>query len=176
MRRAHRVRNFKPYLMRYVHNNDPNYEPVLRELLDHEHEVYDELTLTKKEMGRGEREGNTWEVVFAELTDVLTPVQIEKLFDRMEKDFRSTCATFAKWLNPRSFLSKTKAGLDSLYVLQVFASFFHSGEIRWQRTVMTICISEAKTPGQPEHFGKVCLTPPSFKNVNLVGHHRSTWT
>ena len=110
MRRMHRVRNFKPYLMRYVHNNDPNYEPVLRDLLGHGHEVYDELTLAKKEMARGEREGITWEVVFAELTDVLTPVQIEKLFDRMEKDFSSTCAHFRKMAESQKLLEQDEGG------------------------------------------------------------------
>ena len=110
MKRLHRVRNFKPYLMRYVHNSDPNYEPVLRELLDHEHEVYDEMTLSRKEMSRGERGENTWEVVFAELTDVLTPVQIEQLFDRLEKDFSSTCEKFHKMSEAQRLLEDDEGG------------------------------------------------------------------
>jgi len=110
MKRLHRVRNFKPYLMRYVHNDDPNYEPVLRELLDHEHEVYDEMTLSKKELARGERGGNTWEVVFAELTDVLTPVQIEQLFERMEKDFSATCTHFREMAEAQRLLEQDEGG------------------------------------------------------------------
>ena len=94
MKRLHRVRNFKPYLMRYVHNDDPNYEPVLRELLDHEHEVYDELTLSKKELAR----------------DVLTPVQIEQLFERMEKDFSATCAHFREMAEAQRLLEQDEGG------------------------------------------------------------------
>lgn len=110
MKRLHRVRSFKPYLMRYVHNNDPNYEPVLRELLDHEHEVYDEKTLSKKEMTRGDREENTWEVVFSELTDVLTPFQIQQLFDRLEKDFSKTCDQFREMAESQKLLEDDEGG------------------------------------------------------------------
>lgn len=110
MRRLHRVRNFKPYLMRYVHNNDPNYEPVLRELLDHEHEVYDEITLSRKKMARGERGDNTWEVVFSELTDILTPVQIQQLFERLEKDFSATCARFHEMAEAQKLLEHDEGG------------------------------------------------------------------
>ncbi|MEE9274760.1 MAG: hypothetical protein V3V62_05590 [bacterium] len=90
MKRKHQVRAFKPYLMRYIHGSDPNYEPVLRDLLEHEHEVYEELT-EEKEFQRGEREGRTWQVVFSELTDILTPFQIEQLFDRLCQDIKKTC-------------------------------------------------------------------------------------
>lgn len=110
MRRLHRVRNFKPYLMRYVHNNDPNYEPVLRELLDHEHEVYDETTLSRNEMARGERGDNTWEVVFSELTDILTPVQIQQLFERLEKDFSATCTRFHEMAEAQKLLEHDEGG------------------------------------------------------------------
>ncbi len=110
MKRLHRVRKFKPYLMRYVHNSDPNYEPVLRELLDHEHEVYDEMTLSKKEMARGVRAEDTWEIVFSELTDILTPVQIEQLFDRLEKDFSATCARFHEMAESQRLLEQDEGG------------------------------------------------------------------
>ena len=110
MKRLHRVRNFKPYLMRYVHNNDPNYEPVLREILDHEHEVYDETTLSRKEMARGERGDNTWEVVFGELTDILTPVQVQQLFEHLEKDFSATCARFREMAEAQKLLEHDEGG------------------------------------------------------------------
>jgi hypothetical protein len=110
MKRLHRVRNFKPYLMRYVHNSDPNYEPMLRELLDHEHEVYDETTLSRKEMARGERGDNTWEVVFSELMDILTPVQIQQLFERLEKDFSTTCARFRGMAEAQKLLEHDEGG------------------------------------------------------------------
>ena len=91
MKRLHKVRDFKPYLMRYLHASDPNFEPVLLDLLEHEHEVYEELTKKTGALRRGERKRDSWEVVFTELTDILTPLQIEQLFDRLQKDFQATC-------------------------------------------------------------------------------------
>lgn len=92
MPRLHKVRQFKPYLMRYLHSNDPNYEPVLRDLFEHEHAVYDDITASEEtDFRRGERGTQTWHVVFTELTDILTPFHIEQLFERLEKDFSATC-------------------------------------------------------------------------------------
>lgn len=111
MERFHRVRNFKPYLMRYLHSNDPNYEPVLRDLLDHEHEVYDEITSkSDAPYPRGHRGTKTWEVVFSELTDILTPLQIQQLFDRMEKDFRNTCRMFHEMAEAQKLLGQDEGG------------------------------------------------------------------
>ena len=71
MPRRHKVRKFKPYLMRYLHSEDPNFEPVLHDLLIHEHEVYDESTVGEgAEVTRGERLSHMWHVVFTELTDI----------------------------------------------------------------------------------------------------------
>ncbi len=92
MARLQKVRNFKPYLMRYLHSNNPNYEPVLRDLLNFENEVYDQITASEDaEMQRGQRGAQTWHVVFTALTDILTPFHIEQLFERMERDFSATC-------------------------------------------------------------------------------------
>lgn len=110
MKRIHKVRSFKPYLMRYVHRGDPNYEPVLRELLDHEHEVYDDLTLNTKELQRGDRGDYTWQVVFDELTDILTPFQIQQLFERLEKDFSETCHRFQEMAESQKLLEKDEGG------------------------------------------------------------------
>ncbi len=102
MPRRHKVRQFKPYLMRYLHSNDPNYEPVLRDLLEHEHEVYDESTIgADADMERGQRRTETWHIVFTELTDILTPFHIEQLFDRLEKDFSATCQLLREMANPQ---------------------------------------------------------------------------
>ncbi len=108
MKRLHKVRSFKPYLMQYLHASDLNYEPVLRELLDHEHEVYDDLTLTPKKLPRGERGESTWQVVFDELTDILTPFQIQQLFERLEKDFSATCESFQKMAESQKLLDRDK--------------------------------------------------------------------
>ena len=110
MKRLHKVRSFKPYLMRYVHASDPNYEPVLRELLDHEHEVYDDFTLETKDLKRGETGDLTWQVVFDELTDILTPFQIQQLFERLEKDFSATCARFHEMAESQKLLGQDEGG------------------------------------------------------------------
>lgn len=109
MDRFHKVRAFKPYLMRYIHADDPNYEPVLRDLLDHEHEVYEEMT-RKKELDRGERGAETWQVVFGELTDILTPLQIQQLFARLEEDFRGTCQIFQEMAETQKLLEDDEGG------------------------------------------------------------------
>ncbi len=110
MERINKVRKFKPYIMRYLHSSDPNYEPVLRDLLEHEGEVYEELTKKKKELERGKRGNQTWEVVFAELTDILTPMQIQQLFARLEKDFRATCQRFQEMAEAQILLEKDTGG------------------------------------------------------------------
>ena len=50
------------------------------------------------------------EVVFAELTDVLTPVQIEHLFERMEKDFSATCTHFREMAEAQRLLEQDEGG------------------------------------------------------------------
>jgi hypothetical protein len=61
-------------------------------------------------MARGERGDNTWEVVFAELTDILTPVQIQQLFERLEKDFHATCARFHEMAEAQKLLEHDEGG------------------------------------------------------------------
>lgn len=101
MARLHKIRKFKPYLMRYLHSGDPNHEPVLRDLLEHEHEVYDEITAdADADLARGQRGARTWHVVFTELTDILTPFHIEQVFDRLERDFSATCQTVREMAGP----------------------------------------------------------------------------
>ena len=102
MPRRHKVRKFKPYLMRYLHSADPNYEPVLMDLLEHEHLIYDESTVGEgAESTRGERLPHMWHVVFTELTDILTPFHIEQLFERLEKDFAATCQIMREISDPQ---------------------------------------------------------------------------
>ncbi len=102
MPRRHKVRKFKPYLMRYLHSEDPNFEPVLHDLLIHEHEVYDKSTVGEgADMTRGDRLSHMWHVVFTELTDILTPFHIEQLFERLEKDFSATCRILRDMSDPQ---------------------------------------------------------------------------
>lgn len=108
--RKFKIRKFKAYLMRYVHGTDPNYEPVLRDLLDHEHEVYDELTKEKMKFERGERRANSWEVVFRELTDILSPFQVEQLFDRLLKDFEETAELFHEMAEAQKIIQQDEGG------------------------------------------------------------------
>ncbi|MDA1000982.1 MAG: hypothetical protein O2807_10780 [bacterium] len=108
--RKFKIRKYKPYLMRYVHGSDPNYEPVLRDILDHEHDVYDELTKNEKTFQRGERRANSWEVVFRELTDVLSPFQVEQLFERLLKDFGETCKMFHEMAETQKLIENDEGG------------------------------------------------------------------
>ena len=110
MERSHKVQKFRPYLMRYLHSSDPNYEPVLRDLLDHEHAVYDEMTKKRKVLERGRRERDSWEVVFSELSQVLTPLQIQQLFAMLERDFRVTCQMFHDMAEAQSLIDHETGG------------------------------------------------------------------
>ncbi|MBI3127350.1 MAG: hypothetical protein HYZ11_07075 [Candidatus Tectomicrobia bacterium] len=110
MERLQKVRNFKPYLMRYIHSHDPNYEPVLRDLLDHEHEIYDEMTKERKVLERGKRQRDSWEVVFSELSQILTPLQIQQLFAGLERDFRSTCQMIHEMAESQMLLDQEIGG------------------------------------------------------------------
>ena len=91
MERKHEFRKYKPYIMRYLHSHDPNFEPVLRDILDHENAVYEELTRVGEECTRGERCVKSWEIVFKDLASVLTPDQVQHLMERLRKDFGETC-------------------------------------------------------------------------------------
>ena len=110
MPRANQVRKFKPYLMRYLHSHDPNFEPVLRDILDHEHLVYDEMTKKRKVLKRGVRDRDSWEVVFTELCQVLTPLQIQQLFASLERDFRVTCQMFHEMAEAQKLLDQEEGG------------------------------------------------------------------
>ena len=89
--RNHQFRKFKPYVMRYLHSHDPNFEPVLRDLLDHESEVYEELTRRGEKCTRGQRCEQSWQIVFTELAGILTPTQVQQLMERLRADFEETC-------------------------------------------------------------------------------------
>ncbi len=91
MAKKQEFRKFKPYIMRYLHSSDPNFEPVLRDLLDHERYVYQELTQQGADLTRGERSARGWEVVFRELAGILTPTQVQQLIARLRQDFNETC-------------------------------------------------------------------------------------
>lgn len=110
MEKLQKVRKFKPYLMRYIHSHDPNYEPVLRDLLDHEHTVYDDMTKKRKVLERGTRQRDSWEVVFSELCQVLTPLQIQQLFADLEKDFHSTCQMIHEMAESQKLLDQEVGG------------------------------------------------------------------
>ena len=93
MAKKQEFRKFKPYIMRYLHSHDPNFEPVLRDLLDHERYVYQELSKQGEEFTRGERSAKGWEIVFGELAEILTPNQVLQLLTRLREDFEKTCET-----------------------------------------------------------------------------------
>lgn len=110
MERIQKFPQFKPYLMRYLYSHDPNYEPVLRDILDHENSVYDEMTKSRKVMERGTRDRDSWEVVFSELCQVLTPIQIQQLFASLEKDFHATCQMVHEMAEAQKLLEHEEGG------------------------------------------------------------------
>lgn len=85
------MREFKPYVMRYLHG-DPNYEPVLRDILEHESAIYDRMTKETHSLRRGASGEEAWKEVFGELHRFLKADKIEELFEKLQADFNATCA------------------------------------------------------------------------------------
>lgn len=110
MAKKQEFRKFKPYLMRYLHSHDPNFEPVLRDLLDHERFVYQELSQQGDNFTRGERSAKGWEVVFSELAQILTPNQILQLLSRLREDFEKTCKTLQDMAEGEKILVDDQGG------------------------------------------------------------------
>jgi hypothetical protein len=88
--------------MRYLHASDPNFEPVLLDLLEHEHEVYEELTIKTGALRRGERKRDSWEVVFTELTDILTRFSSSSSSTASGRISKRPANTFMNWPNRRN--------------------------------------------------------------------------
>ncbi|MDA1000106.1 MAG: hypothetical protein O2807_06270 [bacterium] len=90
MFRREMVKKFRDHLMGYLHGTDLNYEPALRFLMNHEHEVYEELVANNGSFHRGDRNAEAWKTVFQELTAALSPIQIQQLLTRLSRDFMKT--------------------------------------------------------------------------------------
>jgi len=96
MDRKHRFRVLKPHLMQYIHNSGVAYEPVFRDLLHQERLAKDELAEDDFAGDVGpftfrQPHGKSWEAVFDELSQILSPIQIQQLASRLLKDTRETC-------------------------------------------------------------------------------------
>ena len=100
-------------LMAYVHGEFANYEPVLRDLLEFEQALYEE-SLRREGNGfeRGHRAEKTWQLVFEELTGMLTTLQMEQLMDRLTRDFRNTCDLFLELNQSQKLLLPDEGALD----------------------------------------------------------------
>ncbi len=91
MDRKHRFRMLKPYLMQYIHGGGEGYEPVFRELLRQERLARDELSGQVGPYAFSRPHGKSWDVVFDELSRLLSPVQVQQLASRLLMDTRKTC-------------------------------------------------------------------------------------
>ena len=91
MDRKHRFRILKPRLMRYIHGSGSGYEPILRDLLLQAGLAEDELTGEIGPYSFSGPRGKSWEAVFDELSQILSPIQIQQLASRLMKDTREIC-------------------------------------------------------------------------------------
>ncbi len=91
MDRKHRFRALKPYLMHYLHGGGARHESILRDLLHQERLVSKELIQEGSPYAVGRGDEKSWEVVFGELSQILSPNQIQQLASRMLKDTREIC-------------------------------------------------------------------------------------
>ncbi|MBI4251641.1 MAG: hypothetical protein HY618_04195 [Candidatus Tectomicrobia bacterium] len=100
-------------LMAYIHGEFPNYEPVLRDLLEFEQALYEEnLGRNGGAFQRGRRAEKTWHLVFEEPAGMLTPLQTEQLVDRLTKDFRSACDLFVELAQTQKLLLPDEGAMD----------------------------------------------------------------
>lgn len=81
-------------VMSYLHGEKPNYEPFLLALLQREQEIFEEMAGRDNDFQRGARAERTWQLLFEELAEMLTPIQIEQMVFRLEKDVKATCELF----------------------------------------------------------------------------------
>ena len=102
---------FRHYLMRYMNSDDPNYEPVLRDILEHEHERYDAITASEEvDFQRGEQGTLAWQAVYSQLCSVISPARIEELFDKLERDFSATCELFNEMAEAEKLIQEEEGG------------------------------------------------------------------
>jgi hypothetical protein len=100
-------------LLAYIHGEFANYEPVLRDLLEFEQALYERsLGEEGPAFERGQRAEKTWQLVFEEVTGMLTPFQMERLVDRMTKDFHGTCDLFLELNQSQKLLLPDEGALD----------------------------------------------------------------
>lgn len=90
MPRTKKIKAFRNNFMGYIHGNDPSYEAALRFLLNHEHEIFEELSPESGLCSSKEQNKEAWRVVFNELTRAFSPLQIQQLFERLAGDFLKT--------------------------------------------------------------------------------------
>ena len=91
MDRKYQFRNMKPHFMQYIHGIGGEYEPILRELLHQERLADRELAGEIGPFTFSQPPRKSWEIVFDELRQILSPIQIQQLASRLLKDTRETC-------------------------------------------------------------------------------------
>lgn len=110
MPRKKKIKEFRDGFMGYIHGNDPNYEPAMRFLLNHEHEVFEELTIQREVFEPLEQNKEAWRIVFNELSAALSPSQIQQLFEGLAKDFLMTGMRFVAMAESQKILQVDVGG------------------------------------------------------------------
>jgi hypothetical protein len=90
MPRSQKIKKFRDQFMGYIHGDDHNYEAALRFLMNHEHEVFEEMAKENPFQSPMERNREAWRIVFNELTVALSPWQVQQLFECLSRDFLRT--------------------------------------------------------------------------------------
>ena len=90
MPRRKKIKAFRDNFMGYIHGDDRNYEAALRFLMNHEHEVFEELSKENPFRTPVEQNKEAWRIVFNELSTALSPWQVQQLFEGLARDFLRT--------------------------------------------------------------------------------------
>lgn len=81
----------KPYLMQYIHGDGGGFEPIYFELLRQERLAREKTTELNGMFANGRFHEKSWGAVFEELTQVLSPIQIQQLASRLMMDTKKIC-------------------------------------------------------------------------------------
>ena len=84
---------------------------MLRDILEHEHEVYDAITASEEtDFQRGAHGAFAWRAVHGQLSKVVSHQQVRELFDKLERDFSATCELFHEMAEAEKLIQEEEGG------------------------------------------------------------------
>lgn len=102
----------KSIMLTYLNDEDSHFEPVMFELFRMESEYFLHNRALSPRFKRNHLSQNLWTQVFEDLASVLSPLQMEQIFERISADFQETCNLFNKLVQTQNLLQPDTGGQD----------------------------------------------------------------